>query len=408
MKAVSKEKLLNIVDLNADKIEQMTDEQLENYTEFLKTAVNIFPVQKEKLEAALQAMDYAPVMQWLKSIRNNLARIQADDLARDCDKQLKANSDLESVRHESLRAFVDYFLAGASMLFDDVLKVLEEDEVVAPEEDAAENLGDMVKERLYTITELSRDKIEAKDEAGLAGFIELLHTFEEDFPAQSAGLRNALKVRSHATALQWLAAIEETLLHIHADSLAEDCRNQIDANQDISRIRHEKFEIFANYFLTSLDMLSSDIKALRMPRQKQKETEQNGEYEITVKHIASDNAKTILALNKMKILLKNLKVILNDFDYNLIGITSVESMFTYLKLDQPDLIILDDDFPDMDGREIAKKIREMGHAAPIIFLTGNITKEYMVKAMAAGAADFIVKPIAASDVQDKIAAHLAR
>ena len=406
MKTVSKEKLLQIADLNADKIEQMTDEQLQDYLDFLKSAVNIFPVQREKLEAALQAMDYAPALQWLKSIRNNLARIQADDLARDCDKHLKINSDLENIRHESLRAFIDYFLANAFMLFADVQQMLEESELEGTGVDKDEELCEKVREKLYTITEIDRGKIEAMTKEELAGHIELLSAFEEDFVAQSTGLKNAVKVRSYPTALQWLGAIEETLLHIHADNLAEDCRNQINNNQDIGSIRHEKFEIFTNYFLTSLEMLSSDIKALGMPKQRSKEQE-HSEYEVAVRHDGPEGAKTILAINKMKILLKNLKVILGGFDYSIVGITSLESMLIYLKAESPDLIILDDDFPDMDGRGLIKKIRDMGHKVPIILLTSNITKEYMVKAVGAGAADFIIKPVAAGDVLDKVAAHLA-
>jgi len=409
-KTISREKLLHITDLNVEKITDMTDEQLQIYTESLKSAVNIFPVQKEKLETSLQAMDYAPVIQWLKAIRNSISRIHADSLVKDCDKQLKLNSDLNNIRHESLRAFVDYFLATSSMLFSDIQQMLEELEREGLEH-KLESVADKTKEKLGTITELDHGKIEQMTEEEFNSYVETLNLFEEDFPAQENGLRSALKTRNYASAIQWLTTIAETLAQIHADSLADDCQNQIKLNQDLDRIRHEKFEVFINYFLTSLSMLASDIRALHLPKQKQeKPTSVAADVEIAVEHMRSSikaGAKSILAVNKMKIFLKNLKVILEGTDHSLVGVTSIESLFGYLKTAKPDLFIIDDDFPDMDGCDLAEKIREMGQVAPIIFLTGNITKDYMVRAIAAGVADFIIKPIAAKDVQEKVAAHLS-
>jgi len=59
-----------------------------------------------------------------------------------------------------------------------------------------------------------------------------------------------------------------------------------------------------------------------------------------------------------------------------------------------DLFILDIDMPDMDGITLAKKIREQPayKKTPIIILTSNATREYVLAAMQAGANDFIVKP----------------
>jgi hypothetical protein len=53
--------------------------------------------------------------------------------------------------------------------------------------------------------------------------------------------------------LRWLSQIEESLAKIHADNLTEDCRAQIAQNKEFSGIRHEKLEIFINYFLSSLN-----------------------------------------------------------------------------------------------------------------------------------------------------------
>jgi DNA-binding response OmpR family regulator len=62
--------------------------------------------------------------------------------------------------------------------------------------------------------------------------------------------------------------------------------------------------------------------------------------------------------------------------------------------------------PKLDGYDLAKKIKESGHTAPIIFLTANATKEYVIKAVNSGAVDFIVKPPNTEYVLARIAKHI--
>lgn len=61
---------------------------------------------------------------------------------------------------------------------------------------------------------------------------------------------------------------------------------------------------------------------------------------------------------------------------------------------QPDAFILDIEMPEMDGFELAKKIRDRPQyeTTPILFLTGNSTQETLMKSVLYGAKAFIVKP----------------
>ena len=65
-----------------------------------------------------------------------------------------------------------------------------------------------------------------------------------------------------------------------------------------------------------------------------------------------------------------------------------------MEAQNPDLFILDIDMPEIDGYELAGIIRaNAGHAkTPIVFLTGKSTREHVLKAIQAGANDFLVKP----------------
>jgi CheY-like chemotaxis protein len=50
--------------------------------------------------------------------------------------------------------------------------------------------------------------------------------------------------------------------------------------------------------------------------------------------------------------------------------------------------------PEMDGYMLAKIIRDNPEHAntPILFLTGNATREHVTRAIEAGCKDFIIKP----------------
>ncbi len=58
----------------------------------------------------------------------------------------------------------------------------------------------------------------------------------------------------------------------------------------------------------------------------------------------------------------------------------------------PDLFIIDIEMPNMDGHSLARTLHNKGYDAPIIFLTARADKETVMKCIAIGATDYIVKP----------------
>jgi DNA-binding response OmpR family regulator len=78
----------------------------------------------------------------------------------------------------------------------------------------------------------------------------------------------------------------------------------------------------------------------------------------------------------------------------------------YLRDNTPDLILMDIEMPGMKGYELAERIRDGGLDVPIIFLTGNTRKENVIKAIQAGAVDFIVKPMIFRNVLDRVDKHI--
>ncbi|MCL2002804.1 MAG: response regulator [Oscillospiraceae bacterium] len=103
--------------------------------------------------------------------------------------------------------------------------------------------------------------------------------------------------------------------------------------------------------------------------------------------------KTILAVDDRPEILSGISAALKG-RYKVFGVTGGKAALKFLQTRQPDLFILDIDMPDMDGYELSYAIRMMERHAwtPIIFLTGNSSREHVMKAMQAGGNDFIVKP----------------
>jgi DNA-binding response OmpR family regulator len=59
---------------------------------------------------------------------------------------------------------------------------------------------------------------------------------------------------------------------------------------------------------------------------------------------------------------------------------------------KPDLLLLDVDLPDMDGRETCRLLRKAGVSTPVIMLTAAVTDSDTILGLEAGANDYVTKP----------------
>jgi len=72
---------------------------------------------------------------------------------------------------------------------------------------------------------------------------------------------------------------------------------------------------------------------------------------------------------------------------------------------QPDIVLLDLNMPEPDGFAVLKQLRETAPVAeflPVLVLTGQNTAEARSRAMAAGANDFLGKPVDYTEVMLRI------
>lgn len=117
----------------------------------------------------------------------------------------------------------------------------------------------------------------------------------------------------------------------------------------------------------------------------------------------------------MKILvIEDVKASLLVFRHTLerLGETVVTAESGYEAIDifcreNPDMVLLDVVLPDIDGFEVARRIRRLekpGDWRPIIFISAQTSDEYLEKGIAAGGDDYIYKPISEVVLRAKVKA----
>jgi two-component system cell cycle response regulator/two-component system cell cycle response regulator DivK len=100
--------------------------------------------------------------------------------------------------------------------------------------------------------------------------------------------------------------------------------------------------------------------------------------------------------------------LLRSHGYQVREATSAASAFEMVEKERPDLIVMDIQLPGMDGLEITRKLKEQTATAdiPVIAVTSFAMKGDREKALAAGCAGYVTKPIDKTTFIQEVAAHV--
>jgi FixJ family two-component response regulator len=103
-----------------------------------------------------------------------------------------------------------------------------------------------------------------------------------------------------------------------------------------------------------------------------------------------------------------LKLLLESVGLPCMTFSSVDEFFLSKPTDCPSCLILDVRMPGTGGLDLQGKLNELQNRIPIIFITGHGDIPMTVKAMKAGAIEFLTKPLREQDVLDAVVAALDR
>jgi FixJ family two-component response regulator len=90
------------------------------------------------------------------------------------------------------------------------------------------------------------------------------------------------------------------------------------------------------------------------------------------------------------------------------GYASTGEFLLHLPPDGPGCVLLDVRMPGPSGLELQAALQRQGVALPVIFLTGHADVPTSVRAMKAGAVDFLEKPVERDALLDALRRALAR
>jgi FixJ family two-component response regulator len=115
-------------------------------------------------------------------------------------------------------------------------------------------------------------------------------------------------------------------------------------------------------------------------------------------HIVDDDASFRIAMERR----------LTKAGYEVATYASAQHLLDRLPNESvPSCLLLDVRIPELSGPELQERLSELGSTLPIIFLTGHTDIPATVRAIKAGADDFLTKPVSSDDLLQAIERAIA-
>jgi two-component system, OmpR family, KDP operon response regulator KdpE len=113
--------------------------------------------------------------------------------------------------------------------------------------------------------------------------------------------------------------------------------------------------------------------------------------------LTSDNKHCILVVDDESQIRRFLRISLNAHGHNVLEASRGEDAVLRCAEHGPDLVILDLGLPDVDGKEVIRRIRDWSNV-PILILSVRGEESEKVKALEEGANDYLTKPFGIAEL----------
>ena len=99
---------------------------------------------------------------------------------------------------------------------------------------------------------------------------------------------------------------------------------------------------------------------------------------------------------------QSLELLIESAGWRVEAFGSAAEFLRRRKPDAPSCLVLDVYLPDLSGLDLQRQLAEIEKTIPIIFLTGHADISMSVRAMKAGAVDFLTKPFVDRDLLESV------
>lgn len=96
--------------------------------------------------------------------------------------------------------------------------------------------------------------------------------------------------------------------------------------------------------------------------------------------------------------------VLNSGGYAVAHVATGANVIEKIKLDPPDLLLLDLFLPEINGFQICERLRNQGYDLPIVLMSASVEKADVVRGLNSGADDFLPKPFQKSELLARLKA----
>jgi len=105
---------------------------------------------------------------------------------------------------------------------------------------------------------------------------------------------------------------------------------------------------------------------------------------------------------------EGLGALLESIGLQVVALSSTVEFLTQKRADRPSCLVLDVRLPGLSGLDLQAELAKAQIEIPIVFITGHGDIPMSVKAMKAGAVEFLTKPVREQDLLDAVRVALER
>ena len=118
-------------------------------------------------------------------------------------------------------------------------------------------------------------------------------------------------------------------------------------------------------------------------------------------------ASRILLVDDEQNIIATVAALLRARGYEVVSADTGRAALAAVKQDQPHLVVLDLGLPDIDGVDVCRQMRQTT-SIPVLVLSARGAERDKVRALDAGADDYVTKPFGGDELLARIRAHLRR